>query len=157
VTAPRVCRRCGAALSPNVMWCTLCYEPVRQLTPRDRQLPTPPDLVPIDPAEVRSDHVWIRVSKGNYSRTAGGATSFGVMGRVILTAFVLVALAGLASAAFLSFLVGGWLLGIVLIRDIWKKQYISAPGGRSSPGRHSGSTGHSRGATRVGQKAPRPA
>jgi hypothetical protein len=133
VTAPRVCRRCGAALSPNVMWCTLCYEPVRKLTPRDRQLPTPPDLVPIDPAEVRSDHVWIRVSKGTYSRTAGGATSFGVMGRVILTAFVLVALAGLASAAFLSFLVGGWLLGIVLIRDIWKKQYVPAQGADPAP------------------------
>jgi hypothetical protein len=127
VTAPRTCRRCGAALSPEVMWCTLCYEPVRHLTPRDRQLPTPPDLEPIDPSDVRTDHAWIRVAKGSYSRTTGGATSFGVMGRVTLTAVVLVALAGLASAAFLSFILGGWLLGIVLIRDIWKKQYLPAP------------------------------
>lgn len=41
----------------------------------------------------------------------------------------------LASAAFLSFMLGGWLLGIVLIRDIWKKQYVPATEPGSAPPR----------------------
>jgi hypothetical protein len=59
-------------------------------------------------------------------------------GRMILTAVVLLALAALASAAFLSFLLGGWLLAIVLIRDIWKKQYVPATDAGPAPLRPQG-------------------
>ncbi|TMK48972.1 MAG: hypothetical protein E6G55_01200 [Actinobacteria bacterium] len=48
---------------------------------------------------------------------------------------MLLALVALASAAFLSFMLGGWLLGIVLIRDIWKKQYVPATEPGSAPPR----------------------
>ena len=48
---------------------------------------------------------------------------------------MLLALVALASAAFLSFMLRGWLLGIVLIRDIWKKQYVPATEPGSAPPR----------------------
>ena len=35
VTASRTCRSCGAELPGVVRWCTRCYEPVRELTPRE--------------------------------------------------------------------------------------------------------------------------
>ncbi|HEX9716962.1 MAG TPA: hypothetical protein VGA93_03365 [Actinomycetota bacterium] len=67
MTAPRLCRKCGARLWPDVMWCSQCYEPVRLLTPRDRQLPTPPDLHPVDPATIRRDQAFVRPHRQVYS------------------------------------------------------------------------------------------
>lgn len=91
------------------------------------------DLVPIDPSEVRTDHVWMRVPRGTYSRTAAGPTSFGLVGRVGLTVAVVVAILGLASSVALIFLVAGLPAAAMLLRDIWKKEYVPPPDPKDRP------------------------
>lgn len=126
MTGPRSCRQCGAALNPDIRWCTRCYTPVTELAPRERQLPPPAGLQPIDPATVRKDRVWIRVQKGTYTRTRAGATSFGLAGRITLTALVLSAVV----SGFFSMFVVYWIVlvtaGAYVIKDVWKREYVPA-------------------------------
>src|SRR6185503_15815223 len=76
MTASRTCRACGAGLPGEVMWCLRCYEPVRQLTPRDPGEPTVTFLRDHDDGPERS-------------RWKGGVNTFGPFGRVLVTVLVL--------------------------------------------------------------------
>ena len=107
------------------MWCLRCYEPVRLLTPRDRQLPTPADLVPIDPVEARPDHVWIRLDKPVYSRVRAGATTWGLWGRVALSAIVLAfAPWGAFTVTSMLYLLTYIPVSILLLRSIWHREVV---------------------------------
>jgi hypothetical protein len=77
MTAPRTCRNCGAELTGDVMWCVRCYEPVRHLTPRS------PELAVSSPQPIRGDG-------RARSRWRAGATTFGPVGRIVVTAGVIV-------------------------------------------------------------------
>ncbi len=57
------------------MWCLQCYEPVRQLTPREPPLPGIQFMPPKDEAPM--------------SRWKAGATTFGPVGRITITLLVL--------------------------------------------------------------------
>ena len=105
---------CGAELTGDVMWCVRCYEPVRQLTPRA------PGLAVSSPALLRGD---IRPR----SRWKAGATTFGPVGRIVVTALV-VAFAPwpqIASPIGLAVLWPAYLLiaGAVL-RSTWKRDLV---------------------------------
>jgi hypothetical protein len=107
------------------MWCLRCYEPVRLLTRRDPQLPTPADLVPIDPAEARPDHVWIRLDKPVYSRVRAGATTWGLWGRVGLSAIVLAfAPWGAFTVTSMFYLLTYIPISILLLRSIWHREVV---------------------------------
>jgi hypothetical protein len=98
------CGKCGAALSPDLDWCGRC------LTPRG------PDPLGQDPARqrvplqdaMRHRKVGNELAPTEFSRWKGGPTSFGPMGRTLLTIGLLVGLViGEPLARGLVFLVLG--------------------------------------------------
>lgn len=152
MTAPRVCRRCGAALSPNIMWCTLCYEPVRQLTPRDRQLP-PLAAVEEPPEGVRRSPLRGAPEPRVYSRWKAGPTTFGPVGRILITLLVAAffpwgSFVGFGSALgplLLWYLMGYTFLATFVLRHVWRKGRVEDPGSGAYEGLRS----------RVARRAPR--
>jgi hypothetical protein len=98
------------------MWCLRCYEPVRQLTPREPQLPALPSVtVP-------------RVERPR-SRWKAGGTTFGPVGRIAITVLVLL----FAPTSFdLVALVTFWpcylALAFVVLRSTWSSDYVDLPG-----------------------------
>jgi hypothetical protein len=113
MTASRTCRACGAELRGDVRWCLRCYEPVRELTPREPQLPTV-NFLP-DPDEHRERSRW-----------KAGATTFGPVGRIAVT---LIVLAFAPWSTNVIALVVAWpayltIAGIVLSQT-WKKDDVA--------------------------------
>jgi hypothetical protein len=107
------------------MWCLRCYEPIRQLTPRAPQLPTPEGLTPIDPGTVRAHHVWLRLEKPVYSRVRAGATTSGLWGRVLMTAVVLAfGPWGAFGAGTILYLFGYVPIAILFLHAIWRREYV---------------------------------
>jgi hypothetical protein len=74
VPAPRVCRSCGAAIGPDIRWCTKCYAAVTEFAPRET---TQGGVVGMPRHDVR------------YSRWAAGPLTFGPVGRLAATACVI--------------------------------------------------------------------
>lgn len=131
MTAPRLCRNCGARLWPDVMWCTQCYEPVRQLTPRDRQLP------PL--REVEEPPPWVRRSplRGPketpvYSPWRAGPTTFGPVGRILITIVVVLVFPSGGYVGFgspigpllLWYLLGYTVFATLVLRGVWRKERV---------------------------------
>jgi len=98
------------------MWCLLCYEPVRQLTPREPPRPT--------------NAVFEPASSPLKSRWRKGPTTFGPVGRLAITAVVLAfapwgGLTGFGSAAgplTLWWLLGWSVTAPVVLRHVWRKE-----------------------------------
>jgi hypothetical protein len=112
VTSPRVCRDCGAALSPDVRWCTLCFAPITEFAAR-----------PVSPiAFVDEAHHDVRTSRWH-----GGEMTFGPVGRVVATAVVLL-MGPWASVSFFTLLYGPIWLGVAVIclRHIWQRRALDA-------------------------------
>lgn len=111
--APRECRSCGSALSPEIRWCTRCYTSVTEFAPRERlhdgSVGTP-----------WHDHD----DSGHWSRWDKTPTTLGSAGRIGCTIFIL---AWLISGFFYTFVVfwfaelflGGW-----LIHELWKPGWV---------------------------------
>ena len=111
----RTCRSCGAALPPDIRWCTTCLEPVALFSRRE-------------PLHEAGGYVGAPIPTPRTSRWRGGPTSFGPLGRILCT---------LALAAFFPWwglggfnplflwALMGWLLtaGLVL-RSTWKRERI---------------------------------
>jgi hypothetical protein len=112
MTAPRVCRSCGADLAQDVRWCTFCFAPITEYAPRER---LHDGFVGTPQPEVRSSR-WRKA----------GSLSFGPVGRVLITAFVL--LMGPSTVSFFSlFYLPIWLgLSIVVLRQVWTRVPIDA-------------------------------
>ena len=106
MTAPRVCRDCGAALSPDVRWCTSCFVPITQFAARERYAGS--TATPIH--DVRSTR-WKRA----------GPLSFGPLGRVLITIFVV--LMGPWTASFFSLMyLPVWLgFSVVVLKQVWRR------------------------------------
>lgn len=127
MTAPRTCRACGADLKGDVMWCLRCYEPVRQLTPREPQLPPLPVDAVVDPRSVRPDFAPLRVARPVYSRTRSGATSFGLLGRLAVTGIVVAMLPwGMLGPITLVYLLGYVPVALVVLRSTWAATPVDA-------------------------------
>jgi hypothetical protein len=113
------------SLPPSVPWCTRCFEPVRHLSPRDPQLPPRTDLELVDPATIRPDHATIRLERPTYSRVRRGATTFGLWGRLALTAVVLFWLPwGVFTPMTLFYLVAYLPIATLLLAGIWRKDQV---------------------------------
>jgi hypothetical protein len=118
MTASRTCRACGAELSPDVRWCLQCYEPVRELTPRPPQLPTIHLVRPDD--------------RPRTSRWRAGPTTFGPIGRLAITALVVLLgpwslLKGLSGLGLWS-LLGYSVLAVAVLKDVWRRERVLDPG-----------------------------
>jgi len=94
------------------MWCLRCYEPVRQLTPREPQLPTVNFLH--DPDEGRERSRW-----------KGGVNTFGPTGRIAVTVVVLAFAPWSTNAVALAVAWPAYLAvaGLVLAHT-WKKDDV---------------------------------
>ena len=116
MTAPRTCRACGTTLSPDVRWCLRCYEPVRELAPRE------PQLAPLSTATVP------RVERPR-SRWKAGATTFGPVGRITITLIVLL-FAPTSLDPISIFVYWPCYLGLasVVLRSTWANDLVDLPG-----------------------------
>ncbi len=112
MTAPRVCRNCGADLARDVRWCTFCFTPITEYAPRE---PLHDGFAGTPQPEVRSSR-W---------RKAGPLT-FGPVGRVLITVFVL--LMGPSTVSFFSLIyLPVWLgISIVVLRQVWRRVPLDA-------------------------------
>jgi hypothetical protein len=120
--APSTCRNCGAALPPDVRWCGLCYEPVREFTARaplhDRvPAPEPRRRIGLVPAGDERNG-------GHWSRWERTSTTFGPAGRLAVTA----AVGGWIVSAFFTMFVVFWLIlvfiGGWILREVWRKGWV---------------------------------
>ncbi len=87
----RTCPSCGARVADDLEWCNQCYS----------ALPAPPAPPAADVVETPAERpLWVRSNIGQpdvkimpeFSRWRGGATSFGPLGRTMLTLGVIVVL-----------------------------------------------------------------
>ena len=121
------CRSCGAHLGADAQWCWQCYRPVEQ------PLPTPraeaPTAGPLALGGARADDP---LPLPRYSRWKAGATTFGPVGKILITAAVV----GFGCLLFLAFRivegpmviadVGGYaILAGLLLRQVWRRVPIS--------------------------------
>ncbi len=123
MTSSHTCT-CGAALSKGALACGLCHRPV--VAPAADEAPTTANgfLAP-PPREPGPD------PRAGYSRTSKGVTSFGPLGRVIITVLVLLpptAFWLLGGASLLVPIVVWCLIAVPLVlRDAWKRERVAAP------------------------------
>jgi hypothetical protein len=115
MTASRTCRACGADLRGDVMWCLRCLEPVRQLTPREGDIPVA-SFVNTRPEAARS-------------RWKAGATSFGPVGRIAITVGVLLFFPPtLGNPVTLFVYLPAYLaIAAMVLRSTWKKDVVERP------------------------------
>ena len=101
------CRHCDAKLTPGIDWCSQCYtrtgppQPgLPQAAPPGAPATAPSATGPLLPREMPADMLIQR-----YSRTKGGETSFGWMGRSMLSVgvFILGVIAYFLAAGNLGF------------------------------------------------------
>jgi len=110
------------------MWCLRCYEPVRQLTPRDPQLAPIPSEDLIDPASVRPDYVPLPRTPRVTSRILSSPTSFGLAGRLAITAVVVLILPFSGWIAPLGFVyaLGALPIAFIVLRSTWAPTLVDA-------------------------------
>jgi hypothetical protein len=72
---PRTCRACGADLPTDVRWCSRCYEPVREFSPR----------APIHRGDFVDRPIHERANVPRWSRWEESATTSGPWGRLVAT------------------------------------------------------------------------
>jgi hypothetical protein len=99
------------------MWCLRCLEPVRQLTPREGDIPVA-SLVNTQPDSARS-------------RWKAGATSFGPVGRIAITVGVLLFFPPIGSIGnplmIFVYLPAYFAIATVVLRSTWKKDVVERP------------------------------
>jgi hypothetical protein len=128
------CSTCGATLSPDLTWCGQCLTPI--LRPTEGSTEDRPLWVRTQ----RREHVGFEEAR--FSRWRAGPTSFGLLGRSVLTGLVLVgcvigypiARGGMLAAVGIDvpgrpFLIGyavvASVVAIFLIARIWKRARIA--------------------------------
>jgi hypothetical protein len=113
MTAPRTCRKCGAALPPSVRWCGQCLEPVRELSPR------PSDA---------GNYVAPLLTPPRYSRWRAGSLTFGPVGRVAITVVVVLVGSGFVTGGFnpaMLWMLSGYVVAATLIlKQTWARVRI---------------------------------
>lgn len=89
----RTCPSCGARVADDLEWCNQCYSVLPAV-------PAPATTTVVDAPAETSRPLWVRSNIGQpdvkiapeFSRWRGGATSFGPVGRTLLTLGVIVML-----------------------------------------------------------------
>jgi hypothetical protein len=115
MTAPRTCRACGAALPGDVRWCLLCYEPVRELTPRE-------------PVWAPGGFVDNPVNTGgqvpHWSRWEKSPTTIGPVGRISATIVFLATVPMAASAGAFLYVLLVPATAYMVLPAIWARGWV---------------------------------
>jgi hypothetical protein len=114
-----LCRACGAKLAGDVGWCTTCFEPITPYARRER-LHGPGAFVGSQSPTPRT------------SRWRAGPTTFGPVGRILITIGVLAPLpwggmGGLSTTSVLQmwFLMGWVGFATLVLRHVWKRERVA--------------------------------
>ena len=139
----RTCPSCGAHVVDDLEWCNQCYSAL----PAVQEQPT---TTVLDAPDNANRPLWVRSNMGQpevkitpeFSRWRGGATSFGPVGRALLTLGVIVMLiVGYPLLRGLIYAVGGMDIpgvglvvlyacaaipgGVYMLNRVWKPERIS--------------------------------
>lgn len=106
------CASCGAGLRPDATWCGQCFAAVGGAAP--------PPVVPGRPVPAREELQLTQV----YSRWQGGPTSFGPVGRVVLTLLVLLVGLWLLETNPIGGVVYALLAAPLVLREVWKRSAV---------------------------------
>jgi hypothetical protein len=113
---------CGAPLPGDVRWCTTCYEPVRELTPR----------APLH----HGDYVGALTPAGpdtpHWSRWEASATTFGPVGRIVMTVVLGLTLVGALQVGAVVYVIVFPVAATVILPAIWAKGWV-VPGVPEQP------------------------
>jgi hypothetical protein len=114
MTAPRTCRACGADLPADIRWCSRCYEPAGEFSPR----------APIHRGDFVDRPIHERGNVPRWSRWEKSATTFGPWGRIVATALLFSTL--LPALAYNGFVyaITFPVLATVVLREIWAKGWV---------------------------------
>ncbi len=135
----QTCPNCGAHMAEDLAWCNQCYASLA------RPVPAPAEEAPADdrPLWVRSGTATPRLETNTeFSRWRGGATSFGPLGRILLTIGVLLLLAicypllrglifsfGGMDVPGLGFIIMYGVValpsGVFLLSKVWKRERVA--------------------------------
>ena len=134
----KTCPNCNASVADDLAWCNQCYASLAR-PPEAAPAPTPDE----QPLWVRTGAPTARLETNTeVSRWRGGATSFGPIGRIIMTVGVLLLLAiAYPILRGLDFSLGGmdvpgigFLLmyavvavpcGVYLLSRVWKRERVA--------------------------------
>jgi hypothetical protein len=94
----RNCRSCGAALPPDLSWCTTCYTPVTPFAARP-------------PLHEPGTFVGTPMREPKMSRWRSGPTTMGPLGRIAWTIGLL--------------LIFPWWALVLPVRSIWRKERVA--------------------------------
>jgi hypothetical protein len=112
--APRTCRGCGAALSPDLQWCGRCYRPVYELTPR--------------PKLHDGDFVSAPLAEGghrpHWSRWEQSTTTLGPAGRIVTSALVVATLPLALAFGMFLYVVLFPVVATIALGAIWARGWI---------------------------------
>jgi hypothetical protein len=111
MTSPRACRRCGAPVPADVRWCTRCYEPAREFSPR----------TPVHDRDFVGSPIHERGDIPRWSRWEATATTFGPRGRIGLTALLFATLIPSLTYGGFVYVITFPVLATVLLKEIWAK------------------------------------
>jgi hypothetical protein len=114
MTAPRVCRACGAPLTGDVRWCLRCYEPARELTPR---------AAVWDPGTYVEAPIVSGPSVPHWSRWDKTPTTFGPIGRLTWT-FVVVSFVLSSATRSPLLLIFELPAAAVIVRGLWARGWV---------------------------------
>ncbi len=115
MTAPRICRSCGAALPGNVRWCLQCYEPTRELTPR---------AATWAPGEFVDNPIHRSGLVPHWSRWEKSPTTMGPVGRIVATIVFLLTVPGAMSSGGFLYVLFFPVTAAVVLPAIWAKGWI---------------------------------
>jgi hypothetical protein len=111
VPAPANCRSCGAALPPSVRWCSLCNERVLEFSPRE----------PVH----TGGYVGELHTEPRYTRWRSSPTTFGPLGRIVVTLAVILMGPWTAISAFTIIYLPAWImLATLILKQVWLRQRV---------------------------------
>ena len=114
MTAPRTCRACGAALSPDLRWCGLCYAPAYELTPR----------APMHDGDFVGAPIGEGGHRPHWSRWEKSTTTFGPTGRIVATALVVLTLPLSIGFGMFMYALSFPVTAGLLLSAIWAKGWV---------------------------------
>ena len=123
MTAPRTCRACGADLPADIRWCTRCYEPAREFSPRG----------PIHRGDFVDRPIHQRGNVPRWSRWEKSATTFGPGGRIVATVLLVSTLLPALAYKGIVYVITFPVFAAVVLREIWAKGWVvpEEPGEKS--------------------------
>jgi hypothetical protein len=112
--SPRTCRKCDKPLLPDLPWCPACFEPVREFAPR----------APLHHGDFVGSPIATSGHVPHWSRWEKSATTFGPVGRVVVTVVLLSTLLRAISYGNIVFVLTFPVAAAVVLNAVWAKGWV---------------------------------